>query len=103
MAEDLIIRGAHGHPIRLKDMGDGTYATVTSDGNGQSGVFVGKGAKTAPGPYSCVHVITETVITAWTEPGATNAGDMVGTLPPGFYFGKDISFTMSSGLVRAST
>ncbi len=31
---DVLINGAHGYPIRLKDMGDGTYTeTVTSTGS----------------------------------------------------------------------
>ncbi len=34
---DIVIRGAHGYPITLKDMGDGTYAEVVSTPGGGGG------------------------------------------------------------------
>lgn len=81
----------------------GTVPELTRDTSGQYGVAVISGAVAAPGPYTCLHVITAATISAWTETGGTGGASMLVTLPPGYYFGKGISFTQTSGLVRAFT
>lgn len=119
---DIIIRGAHGYPIRLKDMGDGTFAEVTSldGGDGLTDAELraspvgtqdrnGEGAVryiTDANPVTALNArqvmcLTDTVFATFTRTNAT--GSIAGvSLPAGTLLtGPVTAITLTSGAVAA--